>query len=549
MNLRIVFASLSRRLGLPTAVLMAFLQRMPAVKALVASGEYVLSSPASDVLRLSAATAAVLGAVDTLAGATMLSSTAPSPLSAKVGTAVSVAFSVTGTVSSADSWKISGSVPPGLEFAARESGGASVTSGLINATTLYLRGTPTTAGAYTINLLAYNDPNGGSFQSPLFSYTVNVSEDTTPPPPPPPPPPPGSGPAFTQQPASQTVAPGGSATFTASATGGTVTYQWRKNGTAIAGATDSMLTLSNLTTADAADYTVVASSSSGQTTSRFARLIVENPHPGNLTNMSVRAVAGFGGQPLIVGFVASGTGKQILVRAIGPTLGSMFGVPGSLADPIMEVHLPNADLAATNDDWGANGMAAQMMQIFASVGAFVPASQASKDSAAVVTAEGARTVHVNGVGGTNGVVLVECYDLGAGSGALVNVSARNHVGTGGDILIAGFIIGGNTPRRVLVRALGPRLQDFGVNGVLADPQLEVHATVNGQDMVFAANDNWGDEANAAEMNPLTPTLTLPAGSKDSAVLITLPPGAFTAQVKGPGTSTGEALVEIYDVTQ
>lgn len=541
MNLRSLFSSFSRRLSVPAGLVIVFLQRTPAVRTVLAAADYVLARPAGGLLKATAATAAALGGVHTLAGATTLNSTSNSPLSATVGSPVSVAFSVSGTVSSADSWKISGNVPPGLEFAASATAGAGVTSGLINATTLYLRGTPTTTGTYTVNLLAYNDPDGGSFQSPLFSYTVNVAGGTTPPPA-------GSAPVFSTQPVSQTVAPGGSVTFSAQASGTGVTFQWQKNGAAIAGANASSLTLSNLGAADAADYAVVASNGAGQATSRFARLVVDNPVAGSLSNMSVRAVAGFNGQPLIVGFVVGGGGKQVLVRAIGPTLGTQFSVPGSLADPVMEVHLSATEIVATNDDWGANGAAAQLGQVFAGVGAFPLPNAASKDSAAVITADGARTVLVNGANTSSGVVLVECYDLGGNTGSLVNVSARNRVGTGADILIAGFIVGGNTPRRLLVRALGPRLTDFGVANVLADPRLEIHTSTGGQDVVFAANDNWGDEGNAGDMNALTPSLTLPAGSKDSAVLLTVPPGAFTAQVKGAGTSTGEALVEIYDVT-
>jgi Immunoglobulin domain len=544
MNARTFISRHLRWLNLPTGVLIALLQRSPVVKALVSAGEYVFATPAGNLLKASVATAASLGAVQTLAGATTLSTTTASPLSTTVGTVVSVAFSINGTTSPADSWKVTGELPPGLAFYTTATGGTGVATGTINTSTLYIRGTPTTAGNYSVSIVGYNDPNGTGFNTPTYTYKIDVAAA------------PGGGgggggggtpPTITTQPMSQTVLPGGSATLTVAASGASVTYQWMKNGTAIAGATADTLTFNNLQAGDSADYTVVASTSGGQVTSRFARLLVANPSPGRLINMSVRAVAGAGGQPLIVGFVTQGGSKQILVRGIGPALATIFSVPGVLTNPKIDVYSGSTNVAS-NDDWGAGGTAADMSNVFSSVGAFALPDATSKDAATVIDATGARTVHINSVGAGSGIVLVESYELAAGTGRLINVSARNRVGTGADILIAGFVINGNVPRRVLVRAVGPRLADLGVTTALADPRLELHTNVGGQDTVFAANDNWGDEANAALMNPLTPGLTLNSGSKDSAVLVDLPPGAYTALASGVNNTTGEALIEVYDVS-
>jgi hypothetical protein len=152
---------------------------------------------------------------------------------------------------------------------------------------------------------------------------------------------------------------------------------------------------------------------------------------------------------------------------------------------------------------------------------------------------GSHTAQVRGVG--SGVVLVEVYDA-AGSGKLINVSARNAVGTGDNILIAGFVVDGTAAKTLLIRGVGAKLAEFGVAGVLADPKLEIYAPAG---VKIAENDSW---------NPLLQPLArrvgafeLTAGSRDAALIITLAPGAYTAQISGAGGSTGEALVEVYEV--
>jgi hypothetical protein len=154
---------------------------------------------------------------------------------------------------------------------------------------------------------------------------------------------------------------------------------------------------------------------------------------------------------------------------------------------------------------------------------------------------GARTIQAKGTGG--GVVLVEAYDLGEGnSPRLVNVSARNFVGTGDDILIAGFNIAGTGTKRLLVRAVGPTLEGFGVPGTLVDPKLEIFT---GAGVKVAENDTW-DPALAAIFTAVG-AFPLTTGSKDAALLTTLATGGYTVQVRGADGGTGEALVEIYEV--
>ena len=149
--------------------------------------------------------------------------------------------------------------------------------------------------------------------------------------------------------------------------------------------------------------------------------------------------------------------------------------------------------------------------------------------------------------GGDGVALAEIYDAAAaGSSArLLNVSSRGVVGAGADALIGGFVVAGNTPQRVLVRAVGPALQGFGVQGALADPRLSVYRGST----VVAENDNWGgaDVAALVAAQQAVGAFPLPAGSKDAVLYLTLAPGAYTAQVTGVGAGTGVALVEIYQI--
>ncbi len=129
---------------------------------------------------------------------------------------------------------------------------------------------------------------------------------------------------------------------------------------------------------------------------------------------------------------------------------------------------------------------------------------------------------------------------------LANLSTRGVVGTGGDIMIAGFVIGGTEPKTMLVRAAGPALAGFGVAGALADPVLTLRNSAN---VVVAANDNWETSANLAALSAASARLgafAFPAGSRDAAVLVTLPPGSYTAAINGAGDTTGNALVEVYD---
>ncbi len=367
-------------------------------------------------------------------------------------------------------------------------------------------------------------------------------------------------PVISRQPQALAVVPGTRVTFGVAAAGGGLGYQWYFNGNLLPGATGTTYTISASLAANAGNYAVAVTNSAGSITSVPAALsVVTTADTGRIANLAIRTQAGTGGQTLIVGFSVGGAGtsgtKPILIRGVGPALGA-FGLTGFLADPKIELYA-NATGAKLNenDNWGG---AAPIVAAGASVGAVALGAGTSRDAALHLPAFGSGTysVQVSGVNNATGVALAEIYDLSPAATfapstpRLVNVSARTFVGTDGDVLIAGFYIGGRTAKTVLIRAIGPTLTAFGVAGALADPRLELFSgTVR-----IEENDNWGsptagaggDTALAASFShvgafPLSPT------SRDAALLVTLPPGSYTAQVSGVGDTTGVALVEVYDV--
>lgn len=301
------------------------------------------------------------------------------------------------------------------------------------------------------------------------------------------------------------------------------------------------------TTAGTTAVVVTATNSTG-TTSTIISITVGNPW-SRIANFSARAISGPGDQTLIMGFVVSGDGKRLLARGIGPGLAA-HGVTNVLVDPMLTLFESNQSVA-TNDNWeiNSNGLAQGPAITAASlqVGAF-PLPVGSKDSALIVTVDhGAHTTGLLRPNSTTGIALTEIYDTDIRNGArLTNVSARMQVNTGENVLIAGFVIAGNAPSTVLIRGVGPALAEFGVSGVLADPNITVYS---GQTWV-AGNDNWESGTRpVGEMSAAfghVGAFALPASSKDAALLVTLDPGAYTVVVSGVGDTTGVALIEIYD---
>lgn len=264
--------------------------------------------------------------------------------------------------------------------------------------------------------------------------------------------------------------------------------------------------------------------------------------PAKLANLSTRGRV-TADSPLLLGFAISGSEpRRVLVRAIGPTLG-LFGVSDALAATRLRLYDAAGRVIAENEGWGG---AADVGLAFARTGAF-PLAVGSADSAALVTlVPGNYTMEAVDARGTGGVALAEIYDADTGAGSrLVNVSGRGAAGAGGAALISGFVLSGDAPSRVLLRGVGPGLARFGAAGVLADPALVLFSS-DGREL--GSNDNWVSSVpQISSAAAGAGAFALEPGSKDAAVLATLPPGAYTIQVKAGTSATGAALLEIYEV--
>lgn len=442
----------------------------------------------------------------------------PQAQSAEVGDAISFSVGAVGTAPVAYQWSFNGQPIAGA------TGTIQKVDPVIHAT----------GGQYSVRV---TDPTG-SVLSNAVALTV-----TTPLIPP----------SFFTPPAPQTVVAGTNLTITAAATGSTpMTYQWLRDGAPISGATNASLVLSAARPVSSGNYSVRVTNFAGTLTSTAA-LVTINP-VSRIANLSIRSRVGGTAGDLTVGITVGGaqTGgeKPMLIRAVGPTLAA-FGVDGALDDPRLAL-LSGEKIVSQNDNWDGN---AQVSSTSVQVGAFGLATATSKDAAVVHSAaSGGYTVSITGASSNGGVALAEVYDATpadnfvASTPRLINVSALTQVGSGGDILIAGFSVAGNTPKTVLVRGIGPALAGFGVGGTLGDPKLELFR--NGTDEAIATNDNWGSAANAAQIATAAGNVgafALAADGKDAVLLVTLQPGSYTAQVSGGNGSTGLALVEVYEV--
>ncbi len=276
------------------------------------------------------------------------------------------------------------------------------------------------------------------------------------------------------------------------------------------------------------------------------------PRSERLTGLSTRARATAGDGAVIVGFVVGGTGvKPVLARAIGPLLG-VFGVGEVLPAPRLELFRAGAGVPfAANVGWTTAPQPSAIVNANRDAGVFA-LQPASADSALVASlATGGCTAVMSDAGGGAGIGLVEIYDLAPGeSGArFVNLSSRAFVGSGEAALIAGMTVSGaaGVTKPLLIRAIGPTLGSFGLSGVLAQTQLTVFDAAGA---AIAVNTGWTASANALEIGRVSAQVgafPLTTGSADSALLVELAPGNYTAQVAGRAGAAGIALIEIYEV--
>jgi hypothetical protein len=240
-------------------------------------------------------------------------------------------------------------------------------------------------------------------------------------------------------------------------------------------------------------------------------------------------MVGTGENVLIGGFIVTGNEtKKVILRAVGPSL----SMPAKMLDPTLELYNSSGGAIAANDDWGQS---ANQQEIAASG---VAPSNPSESAILVSLAPGSYTAVLRGVNQTTGTAVVEAYDLDPDANSkLANISTRASVQSGDNVLIGGLIVVGQAPTDVIVRAIGPSLP---VPGAMADPTLELR---NGNGAAIASNDNWRTTQEAAIIATGVP----PTRDEESAIVISLQPGAYTAIVRGVNGTSGVAVVEVYDL--
>ena len=237
--------------------------------------------------------------------------------------------------------------------------------------------------------------------------------------------------------------------------------------------------------------------------------------------------------------IATGlTGKRVIIRAIGPSL-IPFGVPGALGNPTLDL-FQGSTLLFSNDDWSNS---TQQAEIAAS--GLAPSNAAESAIIWTLTPGQTYTAAVRGLGGTTGIGVVEAFDLDQGAASkLGNISTRGFVDVDDNVMIAGLIAGpsNGTSLKILVRALGPTLSDFGVAGALANPTLDL---VNANGTVIRSNDNWKDDPQ--QRATIEAAGLAPNHDGEAALVETVAPGAYTAVVRGDSRATGVGLVEVYNI--
>ena len=409
-----------------------------------------------------------------------------------------------------------GTLPTGISFVPNGDGTATVS------------GTAAAAseGSYPINISASN----GTLPDAMQTFTITVQDA----------PPVLQAPAITSA-ATGSFKVGTAGTFTITATG-IPTPSLTLDGAqpswlSFIDNTDGTATLSGTPDADSdLSYSFTVTARNGVSpiaTQDFTLTVQQTPTNATLVNISTRLMVQTGAKVGIGGFIITGPdAKKVIIRGLGPTLTS-FGVPNALQDPVLELHDSTGAVVITNDDWKVPQETA-----IAATGLAPPDDH---ESAILLTLQpGSYTAIESGKNGTTGVGLIELYDLDAVANAhLSNISTRGFVQTGANVMIGGFIVSGaNGSVNLVVRALGPSLAQFGVPNPLADPRLGLY---DGNGTLMMSDDNWKDSQQTALQN----SGFQPPNDLDSAILVTLPTGNYTAIVSGKNGGTGVGLVEVY----
>lgn len=256
------------------------------------------------------------------------------------------------------------------------------------------------------------------------------------------------------------------------------------------------------------------------------------PQPRSLVNVSTRGGVQTGDNVMIGGFIITGdTPKKVVLRGVGPSLAA-FGVVGAIADPKMDLYDSSGAVIASNNDWTSD-----QSQELAVIGL---APRDVREAALVATLPaGLYTMVMRGQNSASGIALFELYDLDPASSRIANISTRGKIETGDGVLIGGFIIGGAETTKVIIRALGPSLTQYGIANALADPVTELH---NENGALIFQNDNWRSD----QEQQIVDSNLQPSDDRESAIIATLPPARYTVIVRGKNNSRGIALFEVYN---
>jgi large repetitive protein len=441
-------------------------------------------------------------------GGTAPSFSSPAPSPGTFGVPYSHTFVASGTP--APTFSVSfGSLPTGLT---------------LNPTTGAVTGTPTEVGSFTGEITA---ASSSGFATQLFDIPITALVPSAP--------------------TLDSATPGDSqATFAFTApvsNGGAPITSYTvicNPGNANAAAAASAITVGGLANGTTYTCAVRAFNSAGGSPASNALTVTPAPvvvNPARLANISTRMQVLTGNDAMIGGFVIGGNAtKTVVIRAIGPSLAN-YGVAGTLPNPTMQIiRMSDQSTIATNDDWANAPNAADL-----AASGFAPSDP--RESAVLITlGPGAYTAIVSGVGGTTGVGIVEVYEVDAPTVPLINISTRGQVRTGFDQMIGGFVVQGTGRQKVVIRAIGPSLANFGISGTLPNPVMQLVRLAD--QATIATNDDWGSASNAAE---IVASGFAPSNPLEATILITLDPGAYTVIISGSGGSTGVGIFEVYTV--
>jgi hypothetical protein len=570
-------AALARRLPwlqLPAVLLLTLLQRTPAVRVATAAAERVLASPVGQVLRAAVATAASLGAMHSLAGATQFVQNPTGVIRGNVGTTVTVAFTINGSPTPPNTFILETALPPGLNSIPAPQGNR------IRSGSPVITGIPTQAGTFAVRVTG---TDGVYSQTDTITFVI-VGGNTAP--------------SITGQPANVTANAGANASFSVVATGTPApTFQWRKDGVPLTGATAATLSLNAVTAANAGSYTAVVTNAAGTATSNAATLTVN----------SVTAIPTITTQPASIVAAVGGTATFSIVATGNPSptyqwLKNSLAIPGATAATLTLTNLTLADAANyvvnLTNTFGTVTSAAATLNVDATR---VPPTIATQPPAALALVAGqSLTLNVgatgsaltyqwrrvapggtadiagatspsltikpvsaadagiyfcvvaNAVGSENSAgAIVAVAASSANPGRLVNLSVLTTLAPAGDTFSLGYVVSGataNVTKPLVIRAAGPSLGALGVPGTHPDPKLELFAGSS----KTGENDEWG--GSPAIANAMAAVGAFPYAattSRDAAVTASITGRDNSVKISSGAASpneTGLVIGEVYDAT-